>query len=143
MAHSFNGRKKDFQSFNRSSTLLCATIILVMKGKTMNSNDKMMFVVRDLNILIKEYGLAQIKHALSFIENFPATPVVKQNRFKNTIGADFYLSDEELKRIDSLNPRVNKIQAIKMFREITSCGLKEAKDAIEDYYKISLQRAPW
>lgn len=102
----------------------------------MNTNDKMVFLVRDLNVLIKEYGLKEVKHALTFISDYPVQPTEKAYRFKNTIGADFYLTQAEFNRVNELNPRVNKIQAIKMFREITSCGLKEAKDAIEDYYGI-------
>lgn len=101
------------------------------------NSEKMMFVVRDLTVLIKEYGLKEVKHALTFIDMYPVQEPVKQHRFKNSIGADFYLSDEEMMRIENVYPRVNKIQAIKMFREITSCGLKEAKDAIEDRYNIA------
>lgn len=109
----------------------------------MNTNDKMMFVVRDLNTLIKEYGLNEVKHALNYIVDYPKQPVEKPYRFKNTMGADFYLTQAEFNRVNELNPRLNKIQAIKMFREITSCGLKEAKDAIEDYFNITLNNRPW
>lgn len=98
----------------------------------MSTNDRPMMVVAELNVMIDNYGLAEVQHALQYISTFPTSK--KQYRFPNPNGADWYLSETEFKRIESVSPRVNKIQAIKMFREITSCGLKEAKDAIEGYY---------
>src|SRR5512147_2658375 len=93
-------------------------------------------VVEDINSLIAKYGLSVVKHALNYIDTFPV--VSKQYRFKNTgIGSDWFLSEDEFKRVTTAydNGR-GKIQAIKIFRDITSCGLKEAKDAVENYYGI-------
>lgn len=33
-----------------------------------------------------------------------------------------------------------KIEAIKMYRNLTGCGLKESKDAVERYWKASISR---
>lgn len=107
----------------------------------MNKADQMIFAVRDLNTLISEYGLAEITHALQYITTYPNAK--QQYQFKNTMGADWWLTQEEYDRIVSTNPSVNKIQAIKMFREITSCGLKEAKDAIENRFYPNQVNRPW
>ncbi len=96
--------------------------------------DEKTSVVRDLNSLIETYGINKVAHALRYISEFPKTVV--ERRFPNLTGADWYLSEDEFRRVDNTDPKVNKIKAIKMFREITSCGLKEAKDAIEGYYNI-------
>jgi ribosomal L7/L12-like protein len=99
------------------------------------NDEKKMFVVRDLNQLIKDYGLNEVQHALRYISDYPVQPVEKLYHF-NGNGVDWYLTQDEFNRIENTTPRINKIQAIKTFRDITSCGLKEAKDAIESYYDI-------
>ena len=92
----------------------------------------MVDVVVDINTLVAKYGSAVVKHALHYIDTFPV--VSKQYKFSS--GAyDWYLSQDEFQRVNrEYNNGTGKIQAIKTFREITTCGLKEAKDAIEDYY---------
>ncbi|MGZ5545995.1 MAG: ribosomal protein L7/L12 [Limisphaerales bacterium] len=41
------------------------------------------------------------------------------------------LSPEIASRIETAMANGNKIEAIKIYREATNCGLKEAKDAVE------------
>lgn len=100
----------------------------------MNKVDAMMFVVRDLNVLINEYGMDAVKHALQFIDTFPDKPSLKEYRFLNTAGRDYFLNEADFNRVNSLWKAHEKIAAIKEFRMITSCGVKEAKDAVEAYY---------
>ncbi len=96
-------------------------------------------IVRDLGYLVEKYGIDAVRHAMYYIQDFPA--VKSQYRFKNTSGADWFLSEDEFKRVNNVWANGNgKIQAIKLFREITSCGLKEAKDAIESYYESQKPR---
>lgn len=104
----------------------------------MNKVDAMMFVVRDLNVLINEYGMDQVKHALQFIDTFPGKPSLKEYRFLNTMGRDYFLNEADFNRVNDLWKANQKIGAIKEFRMITSCGLKEAKDALEHYYDTSV-----
>ena len=45
------------------------------------------------------------------------------------------LSDEQWEQIDRSLYAGKKIEAIKLFREVTGCGLKEAKGQMDDYEK--------
>ena len=86
-------------------------------------------VAAEVNNLIEKYGIGAVKAALSFIETFP-TAVVNIVRVN---GFEYKLNDGEMSRIKSIAGYngVNKIQAIKLFRDITGCGLNEAKYAVE------------
>ena len=97
-------------------------------------------IVSDVNRLVEAYGIDEVVYTLDFISRFPNT--VKKYRFVNSSkdAPDFYLTEKEFQRIESTSPRVNKIQAIKTFREITFCSLKEAKDAIETYYNTNFYK---
>jgi len=94
----------------------------------------MIDVVGSLEHLIEQYSLKEVVYALEFISKYP-TPA-KKYAFPNPSGATWFLTEDQFQQIEATKPRVNKIQAIKLFREITLCGLKEAKDAIEGYYDI-------
>lgn len=102
----------------------------------MNSMEDMMFLVQDLNGLIARYGLRGVKHALNYIDTFPVNPPVPavKFRFRDNNYYEWDLTEEQFQRVKREYANgLGKISAIKAFREITSCGLKEAKDAIENY----------
>jgi len=52
------------------------------------------------------------------------------------------LTPEQLRKIDDLLAAGSKIQAIKVYREATGLGLKEAKEAIDDVAAELARRAP-
>ncbi len=98
----------------------------------MNSENEMVSLVRGLNNMISQYGMTEVQHALKFIVTYPVGKVAFSDGFGNT----WMISVPDVERITRDYANGNgKIQAIKLFRDITSCGLKEAKDAIEKYFK--------
>lgn len=99
---------------------------------TYTNEDKKIFVVRDLQVLIKEYGMGEVEHAFKYIRDYPST---KKVQFTDGFGNFWDMSEKQTYDITTAYANGNgKIQAIKLFRDITGCGLKEAKDAIEKYF---------
>lgn len=92
----------------------------------------MVNVIADVNELIAKYGINVVNHAMRYVNEFPVqAPVVKIVRF----GKMFDLSEADFNKVNTAydNGR-GKIMAIKQLREVTGCGLKEAKDAFETHY---------
>jgi len=98
-------------------------------------------LVQSLQAVINAYGLDAVKHTVQFIEKFPASP--KMYVFKSLWYHDmnqnyvpeksWELTQAEFDRVSEEWRSGNKIRTIKIFRDITKCGLKEAKDAIETF----------
>lgn len=92
-------------------------------------------VVADVHELVERYGLNVVRHALTYLESFPInipSPIIVTDyeghkTVVNLTAAQF----AELQKQYGKGPSYNKIQAIKWLRELTSLGLKEAKDAVE------------
>ena len=86
--------------------------------------------VQDVNALINAYGLEMVEAAISYLKTVNTAGV------KFTDGnTSWYLNPTQVHAVVSVwNSGYGKIQAIKLFREYTSCGLKEAKDAIERHF---------
>jgi ribosomal protein L7/L12 len=86
-------------------------------------------VVRDVQYLVSQYDLETVQLALNFIRDYPQTNI----KFVNDgYGHTWKITKDQFKQV--MTTYVNgqqKISAIKLFREITGCGLKEAKDAVE------------
>lgn len=81
--------------------------------------------------LVELWGYDAVQHTLDYIRNFP---VVFSTRFTDNNGMTYTLTEDQFRKLRATyNGGLNKIAAIKLFREFTGCGLKEAKDAIETY----------
>lgn len=92
-------------------------------------------VVADVNELVERYGLNVVQHTLDFIAQFPinlpSPIVITDYEGHKTVVTLTAAQFTELKRQYGDGPSYNKIQAIKWLRELTSLGLKEAKDAVD------------
>ncbi len=53
-----------------------------------------------------------------------------------------HLNREQIERIDEELNAENKIEAIKIFRDLTGMGLKESKSYVEDHIKDLIERDP-
>jgi hypothetical protein len=101
-----------------------------MKGTVMNSGNKVVLLDR-VEELISTWGFDAVQHTLNFIRDYP---VVFNTRFTDNNGMSYTLTYKQFEKVRNAYANgLGKIQAIKEFREITSCGLKDAKDAIESY----------
>ena len=88
--------------------------------------------VLDVIALVDKYGIDAAKHTVDYVANFPA--VVGQYTFSLGGSSKVHLTEKQFQTVKAAYANgLNKIQAIKTFREITGVGLKEAKDAIETY----------
>lgn len=92
-------------------------------------------IVADVNQLVERYGLNAVQHTLNFLAqlpiNLPSPIVVTDYAGHKTFITLTAMQFAELKRQYGNEPPYNKIQAIKWLREVTSLGLKEAKDAVD------------
>lgn len=101
---------------------------------TVKLNDQILIIV-EVSKLIDKFGVPAVEHALNYFSRYPA---VSKRRYSDGISQEWFLNDAENKRVRDAYGHLapyNKIQAIKVFREITGCGLREAKDVIE--YKFN------
>jgi valyl-tRNA synthetase len=97
---------------------------------------KMTMVVGDLSDLIEKYGLDAIRHTLAFIENFPSSITFSYKEYYSDQGTVVSLTPVQFAELRRQYENGKcKIQAIKWLRELTSIGLKEAKDAVEYWDK--------
>lgn len=104
----------------------------------MNTNDRMVSLVRELHALITNYGADEVQHAYNYITSFPNADTVL---FTDHDGNTWGLTTNQAFHITRAYADGNGfIMAIKMFREFTGCGLKEAKGAIEKYFNRSAPR---
>lgn len=98
----------------------------------------MIHIISDLDMLIDKYSINAVKHALHYIDTFPT--ITKVYLF-NDGAVTWRLNQDQFNRIDTAYAGgYGKISAIKVFRDITGCGLKEAKDAIERYYTYTSEQ---
>jgi ribosomal protein L7/L12 len=77
--------------------------------------------------LHREFTGSDLKAARDAIEAMEAGAQTEE-RFDSTAPA---LSGDQLSRVRELVDKNSKIEAIKLYRELTGVGLKEAKDAVE------------
>jgi ribosomal protein L7/L12 len=94
-------------------------------GDTVKLNDHIL-VLADVTNLIDKYGIERVQYALDYIANYP-----KAKSLTHTYGKFTLTNDQHERIVDTYAGGNQFIQAIKVFREITNCGLKEAKEAIE------------
>lgn len=88
-------------------------------------------LLEDLERIVSLWGFEATQHTLNFIRDFP---VKFDARFVDNNGISYTLTSDQFEKLRrEYNGGMNKISAIKMFREVTGCSLKEAKDAIESY----------
>lgn len=98
-------------------------------------------VIMDLNDLISKYNLQVVNHAFEYIKNFPKQPE-QMIRFSDHSGNSWDLSATQVMDLTSTF-KEGKIQAIKLFRQYTGCGLKEAKDAVEIHFDCGFVAPKW
>lgn len=89
-------------------------------------------LVHEVQSLTDRYGFQAVKDAVNFIENLQTKSKIVYI-FYDFGSNKYYISEAQFKRIQAEWYAGNKIQAIKLFREFTSTGLKDAKDAIESF----------
>lgn len=86
-------------------------------------------LVADVETMIAKWGIEKIRKTLDYVSMFPESSgnVV----FNVSNGQNFMIDPEQLVTLRRMYGNGNKIQTIKLYREIFGCGLKEAKEAIE------------
>lgn len=101
-------------------------------------------LINELNDLINTHGIERVKHGLAFLEHMPVAPEPKTVTFNvlhrlhssPDYTGTYTLTADQYATIKTEVNAYRKIQAIKLFREYTHIGLKEAKDAVEsEFYK--------
>lgn len=94
-------------------------------GDTIKLTDHIL-VLADVTNLVDKYGIERVKYALDYIAGYPEAKSITHKY------GQFTLTNDEHNRVVEMYAGGNQfIQAIKLFREITGCGLKDAKEAIE------------
>ena len=76
-------------------------------------------------------GLKESKEAVEMMIRNPGTFTPSDHMTTKTADVDFELTGEALDQINHAIDGNRKIEAIKIFREVTGAGLKDAKDAVE------------
>jgi ribosomal protein L7/L12 len=92
-------------------------------------------MVAEIETLVLKYGIHAVKQTVSYIDSINVVMPITTRIVRDGItGKRYTITEQQHKDLTTLitaYPSALKIQAIKLFREITSCGLKEAKDVIE------------
>lgn len=122
-----------FNLRNRGSNPLVSTII--QKGIYLMTNTNMANVVMAVAELLEKFSVAEVEHALQYVRTYPTVTSMESMppliELHNPRGTNFKLTQREYNRLLETIPQINKINAIKVLRDITRCSLADAKETVE------------
>lgn len=122
-----------FNLRNRGSNPLVSTII--QKGIYLMTNTNMANVVMAVAELLEKFSVAEVEHALQYVRTYPTVTSMESMppliELHNPRGTNFKLTQREYNRLLETIPHINKINAIKVLRDITRCSLADAKETVE------------
>lgn len=87
-------------------------------------------LVQNVGDLINQYGLDTVRATVEYVGKYSEINNVRVGDYHTDVW--FTISREQFRSIGDNYRAGNKITAIKMLREIVACGLKEAKDVVEN-----------
>jgi len=92
-------------------------------------------IISDVNVLVERYGITRVEYALKYIKDYPQLDNVHSHCFNDSDGNCWWLTDVDFAKVRQAYGLTfqNKITAMKVFRDLTGCSLRSAKDAIEHY----------
>ena len=93
---------------------------------------------QNLKLLRKAILSTDITEIKEIVLDVFADMIMQSNETKTTFhvnGSDFHLTPHHITEIKNLCSSNQLIPAIKYIREQTQCGLKEAKDLVDTYFR--------
>lgn len=99
------------------------------------TNTNMANVVMAVAELLEKFSVAEVEHALQYVRTYPTVTSMESMppliELHNPRGTNFKLTQREYNRLLETIPQINKINAIKVLRDITRCSLADAKETVE------------
>lgn len=97
-------------------------------------NNRMIDLVRQVSDLVDAYGYDAVNSTLQFVNTFPNKSYTRIGDWHT--GTYVTITNEQFNQVRDAyrgnGGQTNKISAIKLLRDMTNIGLKEAKDIVEN-----------